>query len=30
MNDTLIKPFDPDMLFSILLRYLERQSKRRN
>jgi CheY-like chemotaxis protein len=25
MNDTLIKPFDPDMLFSTLLKYLERQ-----
>jgi CheY-like chemotaxis protein len=30
MNDTLIKPFDPDMLFSTLLRHLERAIKRRD
>jgi PAS domain S-box-containing protein len=27
MNDFLIKPFDPDMLYSILLKHLERRSK---
>jgi len=27
MNDFLIKPFDPDMLFSTLLKQLERRSK---
>jgi CheY-like chemotaxis protein len=30
MNDSLIKPFDPDMLFSTLLRHLERRSKRKH
>jgi hypothetical protein len=28
MNDSLIKPFVPDMLFSTLLKYLERRSER--
>ena len=30
MNDSLIKPFDPDMLFSTSLKHLERRSMRRN
>ena len=29
MNDALIKPFAPESLFSILLKYLERRSQRR-
>jgi CheY-like chemotaxis protein len=27
MNDSLIKPFDPDMLFSILIKYLDKRAQ---
>jgi hypothetical protein len=27
MNDTLIKPFDPDELFSILVKFLDQRSR---